>query len=518
MNLSHGKGKRKRPSPITTDDTRTDQEKGCQVVQLHGDLRSLRCTNCQLLTEYTASSVDLLMKGEAPVCEACEAASMGRQAAGKRATKVGFLRPNIVLYGEEHPAADQVGAIAEADIKAAPDMMIILGTSLKVHGLKIIVRQFAKAVHAKGGKVIFVNNTPPSDSVWEGVIDEYVEMDCDKWVADVRNRRQGIWEKQTKLSVKVSKSGAKGLTEKSIDLGDKENDGAPVRKRIKIPEPKTPSKGLVEKTRGLSLSVNQTPPSTVRRRLEMGKKNFLDTPSRRGSDSESDGNRSPMPKRRKLALGTDSPMISPPATPSRGRARMLRIEIPVNTPEKQLRAEIRIYEDTDAYPKTPSAVLKALNTVAKTPSRASPSKTSPSKASPHISPSKAAQVQATPSKRGPGRPPKAAATPAKSTPFKAALLDASFTFTASAVKASPVKASPAKASPAKVSKASTPVPATPSRRGRSAGSPAPLEIVVSTPKVASPTKVSSPVKMAAAIVAEPMIARRKSLRILKSVA
>lgn len=378
LNLLHGKGKRKRPSPalaqVQAGDTRSDQEKGCQVVQLHGNLKSLRCTTCQLLTSYTPAATQSLLAGAAPVCKACQAASDCRQAAGKRATKVGLLRPNVVLYGEEHPDADMVGSLAEADIRAAPDLMIILGTSLKVHGLKVFVKQFARAVHARGGRVVFVNNTPPPDSVWSDAIDFFVAMDCDAWVADVKARRAGIWEKQTRLSIpKASKAlGKKGVgvgvgragTGAGAGAGDKENIAVPTRK---ILEPKTPSKG--RKTFGADgggscssvLQPTTPPPSSTRKRASKKKKKSIDPAS------ESDESHHPPIKRRKLSGKTladpppppppppppsssssssPSSPLSPPSTPTVKGGRAIRIEVHVTSPQKKrLHEEIVVFED-----------------------------------------------------------------------------------------------------------------------------------------------------------------------------
>lgn len=117
-----------------------------------------------------------------------------------------YPQPNIVLYGEEHPLAEKIGSLTSADLRSNPDIMIILGTSLKVFGLKRIVREFARAVHARGGKVIYVNNTPAAYSTWKDIIDYHVDMDCDAWVADVKKRRFDIWERQLTLDLgKVTK-------------------------------------------------------------------------------------------------------------------------------------------------------------------------------------------------------------------------------------------------------------------------------------------------------------------------
>jgi NAD-dependent histone deacetylase SIR2 len=68
-----------------------------------------------------------------------------------------------------------------------------MGTSLKVHGLKVMVKEFAKAVHVRGGKVVFVNRTKPPESTWGEFIDYWVEWDCDEWVLDLQERRGDIW-------------------------------------------------------------------------------------------------------------------------------------------------------------------------------------------------------------------------------------------------------------------------------------------------------------------------------------
>jgi hypothetical protein len=96
-------------------------------------------------------------------------------------------------------------------------MLIIMGTSLKVHGLKKLVKEFAKAVHATSpssspstqpkkrglsGKVIFVNKTAPG-AEWTDVIDYHVGGETDRWVEKViddwKKMRPADWEVQRTL-------------------------------------------------------------------------------------------------------------------------------------------------------------------------------------------------------------------------------------------------------------------------------------------------------------------------------
>ena len=215
--MTHGKGNRGRFTKKAMEGQRlpartqlgADLDGGCEVVQLHGDLRALRCTLCQQTCEWEDRHSVRLLAGKAPTCQLCAASNQDRQDRGKRGTKIGTLRPNVVLYGEEHPSADTVGEITASDLTMNPDVLLILGTSLHVHGLKTMVREFAKAVHAKAGgkgKVVFVNLTRPSESVWKGILDYWVSMDCDTWVDSMRKHRPDIFHLQPGLKMQVKKA------------------------------------------------------------------------------------------------------------------------------------------------------------------------------------------------------------------------------------------------------------------------------------------------------------------------
>lgn len=199
--LERGTGNRTRFSqkfqrePRPTDETGTSTpDSGVEVVHLHGSLDKLRCRLCAKPSSWDEDDRhQATLAGEAPDCPWCVANSANREGKGRRSLAVGRLRPDIVLYGEEHPSAHLVAPLITHDLSLGPDILLILGTSLRVHGLKVIVREFAKAVHGKGGKVVFVNMTKPPESIWGDVIDYWVEWDCDAWVIDLKERRKEIW-------------------------------------------------------------------------------------------------------------------------------------------------------------------------------------------------------------------------------------------------------------------------------------------------------------------------------------
>ncbi|KAI2641329.1 DHS-like NAD/FAD-binding domain-containing protein [Xylaria nigripes] len=169
-------------------------DKGVECVFLHGSLHALRCFACGKLCDWDEDGRELrTLSGEQPECPHCAGATAARLEKGKRALSIGKLRPDVVLYGEEHPQSDLISPIVQHDLAAGPDLLLVLGTSLRVHGLKVMVKEFAKAVHTKGGKVIFINFSKPSESAWGDVLDYWVEWDCDAWVEDLKARKPYLW-------------------------------------------------------------------------------------------------------------------------------------------------------------------------------------------------------------------------------------------------------------------------------------------------------------------------------------
>ncbi|PSR82836.1 hypothetical protein BD289DRAFT_295481 [Coniella lustricola] len=218
-----------------------EPNKGVECVFLHGSLRALRCFQCGCVADWDEGDRELqTMSGQQPPCPRCEHATVARQERGKRALGVGKLRPDVVLYGEEHPESHRISTIIQHDIALAPDMLIVMGTSLKVHGLKTVVREFAKTVHnRKDGKVIFVNYTKPADSVWADVFDFWIEMDCDAWVEDLKEKKPIMWlppgsvEDDPKPARK--RRPAKDEAEKKDSKRPKKTEEEPPEEQVEIP-------------------------------------------------------------------------------------------------------------------------------------------------------------------------------------------------------------------------------------------------------------------------------------------
>ena len=133
---------------------------------------------------------------------------------------------------------------------------------MKVHGLKNIVREFAKSVHAKKtGYVVFINATSPVESTWKDVIDYWIDMDCDEWVEDLHKRRSDLWQKQISLSLTTAKKGPPNLASSEFKIGSS-NEGEEKENNVAVPS--TPSTKQCNKTNAIIPTGFITPRRTPR--------------------------------------------------------------------------------------------------------------------------------------------------------------------------------------------------------------------------------------------------------------
>lgn len=194
--------------------------KNYDVVQLHGDLKSLACTRCFHVFQWNRYWCRSFRRGELPTCPSCEEQSFKRFQQGKRHSGVvGLLRPNVVLYGENHPACEFIAQGLNLDVqRGRPDFFIIMGTSLRVDGVKRVVRQISKQVHERGGVVLLVNKTSIGDSSWNGVIDYQIKCDCDHWVSYLELQMPDFFKTQKQIDeVRQLKREASDLKKKALE-------------------------------------------------------------------------------------------------------------------------------------------------------------------------------------------------------------------------------------------------------------------------------------------------------------
>lgn len=108
-----------------------------RVYELHGHLRDMTCVHCfkvypaqPYIDRFLAETQDPNAEPTLPCCTACDH----------------VLKPNIILYGEQLPAAELIAARSEA---TQSDLMIVAGSSLEVYPaaeLPLIARRNNAAV------------------------------------------------------------------------------------------------------------------------------------------------------------------------------------------------------------------------------------------------------------------------------------------------------------------------------------------------------------------------------------
>ena len=159
------------------------------VVPLHGTLQFVICTICKKRLEMTTLFIEIYDKGSNIDCPECVEKQTQRKKEGKRKTAQGILRPDIVLYNEPHPHGEIIADIVSTDIKKRPDLLIVMGTSLKVNGLKRLVKDLAKAVKQhSNGSVLFINKSEAAKNQWNKVFDYQFVGDCDEWTSVLKEK------------------------------------------------------------------------------------------------------------------------------------------------------------------------------------------------------------------------------------------------------------------------------------------------------------------------------------------
>lgn len=165
-----------------------------RTIQLHGGLEKMVCSKCNHLSDFEAA----LFEGPLPPpCTACmETDKVRTDHAGKRSHGIGRLRPRIVLYNEHNPDEEAIGTVVSADLRTRPDAVIVVGTSMKIPGVRRIVREMCGVVRGrKNGLTVWVNHEPPPlGKEFEDCFDLVVKGACDEVASRADMRR---WDDQS---------------------------------------------------------------------------------------------------------------------------------------------------------------------------------------------------------------------------------------------------------------------------------------------------------------------------------
>jgi NAD-dependent deacetylase len=107
------------------------------VIETHGTLRTLSCTQCYRQFESPPYLEPFVTKGKIPSCPDCNA----------------ILKPDVILFGEQLPQREWFKA---QDAARRCDLMLVVGSSLEV----LPVAGLPMQTLDRGGHLIIINHTP----------------------------------------------------------------------------------------------------------------------------------------------------------------------------------------------------------------------------------------------------------------------------------------------------------------------------------------------------------------------
>ncbi|KAG0649794.1 NAD-dependent deacetylase hst4 [Hyphodiscus hymeniophilus] len=164
--------------PLTTTVPLNKKGPWPKTIQLHGGLEKMVCSKCGHLEDFEGA----LFEGpEPPPCTECETMDIVRAAGGLRSHGVGRLRPRMVLYNEYNPDEEAIGACSAADLRSRPDAVIVVGTSLKVPGIRRLAKELCAVTRGRrDGFTAWINHDPePVGIDFKDSWDLVVRGECD---------------------------------------------------------------------------------------------------------------------------------------------------------------------------------------------------------------------------------------------------------------------------------------------------------------------------------------------------
>ncbi|EFX01664.1 sir2 family histone deacetylase [Grosmannia clavigera kw1407] len=267
------------------------------TIQLHGGLEKMVCSKCGNLESFDGSRFD---GPEPPECDECaEIDKLRTSFAGKRSHGIGRLRPRIVLYNEYNPDEEAIGNVSRADLRRGPDAVIVVGTSLKIPGVRRLVKELCQVTRSRrDGMTAWINvDNEPQGAEFKECWDTIVRGSCDdiarlanlrpwdqpddigspsKWLlagyethADSKlevvlessplKKSQNILGNQIVNGIKVEESAAEEKAKKAHTSSPIESIPTP------IPSPKPARKRLPEQRKASSAQQSQLPFQQIRK-------------------------------------------------------------------------------------------------------------------------------------------------------------------------------------------------------------------------------------------------------------
>jgi NAD-dependent SIR2 family protein deacetylase len=132
-----------------------------RTIWLHGRADTMIChMNPTHTKQVSAKSFTKLAMAPCPYCKRLQ---KQRTREGRRPRSVGFLRPKVLLYGEDCPDESAITAAFKEDLREPVDAVLIVGTRLSIPSVLEFAKRLSKTVRARDpdNMVVWVNKEPP---------------------------------------------------------------------------------------------------------------------------------------------------------------------------------------------------------------------------------------------------------------------------------------------------------------------------------------------------------------------
>ncbi|KAI5181634.1 NAD+-dependent protein deacetylase SIR2 [Nematocida sp. AWRm80] len=145
------------------------------LIYLHGNIDYLICSGCKHITSYTTKLNTLLKETIKVNCPKCTERREQKEKENKRSTPIGRLLPNIVLYGDRTDTSDIVRSVKS---NKQNDLLIVMGTSLRVYGVKNLTKELSRITKTNSGIRIYIGIESPPKQL-QPYFDYWIEGECD---------------------------------------------------------------------------------------------------------------------------------------------------------------------------------------------------------------------------------------------------------------------------------------------------------------------------------------------------
>ncbi|KAL6121451.1 NAD-dependent protein deacetylase [Nucleospora cyclopteri] len=158
-------------------------KKDTKGIYLHGNLKNLSCIYCSHKIKFSAEIVQkcILLDKKTNMdfldCTACLERNKKARKENKRAKPCGFMHPSIVHYGQSNSNENFIIETLKKDGDC--DLLVVMGTSLKIPGVKTLIKSFSKFVPT----AIYVDLKEPNKE-WHKYFSHFYEGDCLKFIKE----------------------------------------------------------------------------------------------------------------------------------------------------------------------------------------------------------------------------------------------------------------------------------------------------------------------------------------------